>query len=261
MVECAEGAIRELKKGVAQNMLQTTAPKCLWDDCAKLEALIRSHTSHGIYKLDGQVPETLVIGSTADISEIAEFKWYQWVYFCDTAVGFLEDEEILGRYLGPSTDIGPAMAAKMLKVYGQTVVRTTFRPLTDDEKQKDKTKQKKMRFDAKIERTLGAGFKPDDYKGDPDVETPMMPPYGDDKGNEPQMPDADDIDVDAYGQYVGADVNLAQGDSMANGRVVGRKQERDVSLKGRADSNPKKDTRTYNFLCSRMDPRSNTPLT
>jgi hypothetical protein len=76
----------------------------------------------------------------------------------------------------------------------------------------------------------------------------MMPPYGDDKGDEPQMPDADDIDVDAYDQYVGADVNLPQGDSMANGRVVGWKRERDGSLKGRADSNPMKDTRTYNVM-------------
>jgi hypothetical protein len=148
----AEGAIRELKKGVARNMLQTMAPKCLWDNCAKLEAIIRSHTSHNICKLDGQVPETLVTGSTANISEIAEFKWYQWVYFCDsTTVGFFpDDKEILGRYLGPSTDIGPSMLAKMLKGNGQTVVQTTFRPLTDHEELKEEMKQKKIRFDAEM---------------------------------------------------------------------------------------------------------------
>jgi hypothetical protein len=100
-----EGAIRKLKKGVARNMLQTTAPKGLWDDCAELEALVRSHTSHDIYKLDGQVPKSLV----------AEFKWYQWVYSRDTVIGFPEDKEILGHYLGPSSDISPAMAAKILK--------------------------------------------------------------------------------------------------------------------------------------------------
>jgi hypothetical protein len=60
-------------------------------------------------------------GSTADISNIAEFKWYHWVYFCDTAIQFPQDPKVLGRYLGPSADIGPAMAAKLLKSNDQTV--------------------------------------------------------------------------------------------------------------------------------------------
>jgi hypothetical protein len=165
----AEGAIRELKKGVACNMLHTTAPKCLWDDCAELEALIRSHTAHDIYKLDGQVPETLVTGSTADISEIAEFKWYQWVYFRDTTVAWPGDCEVLGRYLGPAADIGPAMAAKILKNNGQTLVRTTFCPLTNDELLGEDEKKKRADFDLRIKEILGEGFKPDDWKEDPDI--------------------------------------------------------------------------------------------
>jgi hypothetical protein len=48
-------------------------------------------------------------------------------------------------------------------------------------------KQKRTNFDAQIEQALGAGFKPSHYKGDPDVETPIMPPYGDDQGGKPQM--------------------------------------------------------------------------
>jgi hypothetical protein len=85
-------------------------------------------------------------------------------------------------------------------------------------------KQKRTNFDAQIEQALGEGFKPSDYKGGPNVETPIMPPYGNDQGDKPQMPDADNFDVDAYDQYVGADVNLPQGGSMANARVVGRKE-------------------------------------
>jgi hypothetical protein len=30
-------------------------------------------------------------GSTADLLDIAEFKWYQWVYFRDTAIQFPQD--------------------------------------------------------------------------------------------------------------------------------------------------------------------------
>jgi hypothetical protein len=46
-------------------------------------------------------------------------------------------------------------------------------------------KQKRISFDAQIEQTLGEGFKSDNYTGDPDVETPLMPPYGNKQGDEP----------------------------------------------------------------------------
>jgi hypothetical protein len=36
----AEGAIRELKRGVSRKMINTGAPKALWDHCLELEALI-----------------------------------------------------------------------------------------------------------------------------------------------------------------------------------------------------------------------------
>ena len=34
-----------------------------------------------IYSLNGQFPEMVVRGETADISELAEFAWYDWVMF------------------------------------------------------------------------------------------------------------------------------------------------------------------------------------
>lgn len=82
----AEAAIRELKKGVGQQMVRSKAPKRLWDDCLESEAYVRSLTAHEIYKLDRQVPETIVNGETADISPFAIFKWYEWIMFRDTSV-------------------------------------------------------------------------------------------------------------------------------------------------------------------------------
>ena len=64
----AEAAIRELKKGVGRQMVRSKAPKRLWDNCSEREAYVRSLTTHDIYRLDGQVPELLVSGETADIS-------------------------------------------------------------------------------------------------------------------------------------------------------------------------------------------------
>jgi hypothetical protein len=80
----AEGAIRELKKGVGRQMVQTKSPKVLWDYCVEREALVRSHTALNIFSLEGQVPETIMSGQTADISCLAEYKWYQWVKFHDS---------------------------------------------------------------------------------------------------------------------------------------------------------------------------------
>ena len=124
-MQAAEGAIRELKRGVTRKMKRTATPKVLWDHCIELEALIQSHSVNGIYESNGQVPETIMTGSTADISHICEYGWYDWVMFHDNALTFPEDKVVLGRYLGPATDVGGMMTAKILKENGQFVCRST----------------------------------------------------------------------------------------------------------------------------------------
>jgi hypothetical protein len=83
-----EGAVRELKKGVGRQMLRYGCAKRLWDDCIIREAYVRSHTSLDIYGLEGQFPESKIKGETVDISTIAEYAWYEWVKFRDTADKF-----------------------------------------------------------------------------------------------------------------------------------------------------------------------------
>ena len=63
----------------------------------------------------------MVCGETPDISEFASYKWYEWIKFRDQQVAFPHDNFVLGRYLGPSFDIGPAMTAKILKKNGEYV--------------------------------------------------------------------------------------------------------------------------------------------
>ena len=69
--QAAEGAIRELKRGITQKLTGTGSPKVLWDHCLELEALICSNSANGIYETNGQVPETIMKGSTADIANIS----------------------------------------------------------------------------------------------------------------------------------------------------------------------------------------------
>ena len=100
----AEGCVRETKKGSSRKMIRKGSPKPLWDHCLELEALIRSKTSHNIYELMGEVPETRMTGQTADISNICEYEWYDWVMFHDSPATYPEDPMTLGRWLGPSMD-------------------------------------------------------------------------------------------------------------------------------------------------------------
>jgi hypothetical protein len=73
--QATEGCIRELKRGSTRKLIKTGSPKTLWDHCLELEALVHSDTSNDIYMTNGQVPETIMKGTTADISHIAEFGW------------------------------------------------------------------------------------------------------------------------------------------------------------------------------------------
>ena len=107
-------------------MIKTGSPKALWDHCLELEALIRSCTCNDIYGTGGEAPETIMSGSTANISHISKFGWYEWVMFRDNTPTFPDDKLVLGRYLGPATDIGSALTAKILKSNGQFVCRSTL---------------------------------------------------------------------------------------------------------------------------------------
>jgi hypothetical protein len=249
----AEAAIRELKRGVGRQMVRSGAPKRLWDDCLEREAYVRSMTAHDIYKLNGQVPETIVSGETADISPFALFAWYEWVMFRDTSVSYPDDPMVLGRDLGPAIDIGPAMTRKVLKANGKVVYRSTVRSLNPDELADETMKRKRKEFTDKVNSALGDGFKYEDFVNDPELEhlgTPVYQSYADDDGDEfPQM--AEDVDeplepdADTYDQYVGASVSLPIGNELVNAKVLGRKRMLDGTVTGKANKNPILDTRVY----------------
>eukprot|EP00957_Ditylum_brightwellii_P206297 15347729-Ditylum_brightwellii.AAC.2 len=140
-------------------------------------------------------------GNTAKISQFADLAWYQWVYVRDTTIAFLEDKEVLGRYLGPSFDIGPAMCAKFLKENGRVVNRATYRPLTKDELDSPKIKGDINRFDQYILDCHGERITYEDTK-DPMLKyymTPHLPLYEDDDGGGLEhTPDRDNIDESTH---------------------------------------------------------------
>ena len=72
--KAAEREIKELKEGAGHKFLKSRVPKWLWDDCWELEAYIRFNTAHEIYKLDGEVPETVMLGEMSDISQFCKLE-------------------------------------------------------------------------------------------------------------------------------------------------------------------------------------------
>ena len=65
----AKKEMKNLKKGSGRKLIKSGTPKRLWDDCLELDSYVRSNTAHGIYKLDGEVPEMIMSGKTLDISQ------------------------------------------------------------------------------------------------------------------------------------------------------------------------------------------------
>jgi hypothetical protein len=128
-----EGGVRELKRGVGRLMLRYCCPKRFWDDCIIMEAYARSRASLDNFGLEGQAPESKFKVETVAISTIAEYAWYEWVKFRDTAAKLPVSKIQLGRDLGAAIDIVPTMAHNILKNNGSVMYRKSVRYLTPDQ--------------------------------------------------------------------------------------------------------------------------------
>ena len=243
----AEGAIREVKRGAGRKMATTRSPAKLWDHCLELEAMIRSSTALDIYELHGQTPETIVSGQTNDISPYVECRWYDWVMWYSTLAKYPEPKEVLGRWLGPALDVGPAMTSKILKRNGEILFLSSYRKLTDDEMQDPDLKKDRDAFDEEIRKRLGRPLTQEDLKEiDVDAPTPEYELYEDDfEGTTEKVQDIDEVTPEDQDNYVGAQVNLSFGGTIRSGKVKRRATDAEGKVSGLANPNPILDTRLY----------------
>ena len=151
-------------------MLDTGAPEVLWDYCLEWCALVRSHSALNLWSLKGQTPMTKMLGQTADISFLAEFGFYEWVWYLDqegvpgldaTDPGTTQKARLnsmgrkkLGRYLGPDENVGDKMCATVLTEIGTTRTVTSIIPLTAAEKQMDSVRRAKHVYESHLARKL-----------------------------------------------------------------------------------------------------------
>jgi hypothetical protein len=183
-----------------------------------LEALVCSNTSNDIYMTNGKVPETIMTGNTANISHICEFAWYDLVMFGDNIPTFPDHKLILGCYLGPATNVGLALTAKILTSNGQVVYHSTLRHLTDTERCCPVHIADRKSFDDSIAERLGPAAQDSDFLA-VDL-TPEYDLFGD-IGDANADPDPDHADLpvtpEAGDNYIGIDLLVPKGGTMTRG--------------------------------------------
>ncbi|KAL7474823.1 hypothetical protein ACHAW6_000772 [Cyclotella cf. meneghiniana] len=105
----------ELKKGAARKPTWSGAPRRLWCFALEYKSYVHLHTAHDIFQLNGHIPDMVTLGETADISPFCEFGFWDWVKFQHRGVAFSDDPLVLGKYLGPIIDVGPALTQHVMK--------------------------------------------------------------------------------------------------------------------------------------------------
>ena len=181
-----EGEIRELNRGLTRKMLKRNVPNKLWDHCLELELRILSATTLPHFDLDHQTPEAKMYGMSADISDICEFEFYEWVMFNDSQATFPETKFQLGQWLGPAIDVGSAFTYKILKSNGRVFLRSTIRHRTHDELTNPDHIAMTKAFNDNIIQKIGVPATKNDF--DKDYLTPTFEYYNDD--NQDADPDS-----------------------------------------------------------------------
>ena len=113
--------------------------------------------------LGREVLETFTSGEISDTSQFFEHGLHEWVKFRDETVPYLDDNPVLGRYLGPSIDVGPALTAKSLKKNEQVDHSSTYRVLTPDEWESCAENAACDHFDMVVTSKLGASAIVDEF--------------------------------------------------------------------------------------------------
>ena len=107
-----------MKEAVCKDMKESNCPLRFWDYCLERRVQIYNLTSHDHIKVRGSNPHTETFGEQGDISNLCQFRWYQWCYFRDHKAPFPHNQEVLGCVLGPARGEGNELSQWVLKSNG-----------------------------------------------------------------------------------------------------------------------------------------------
>ena len=106
----------------------------------------------------GNSPHFANFGEEGDISNICQFGWYEWIYFCEASSAFPLTFHVLGLCLGTANNEVNEMAQWFLKLNGDIVPRQTMRKLTSDELVCKSEVKQSANSDAAIKQRYGDSF-------------------------------------------------------------------------------------------------------
>ena len=248
----AELYIKLLKEAVRKDMREANSPLCFWDYCIEQRARIYNLTARDNLKIRGTNPHTATLSEEGDISNLCQYKWYDWCYFREHTAKFPHNQEVLGCVLGPVRGDGNEMAQWILKASGSVVPRRSLRPLHHAEVHSSSELNKCKAFDALIERRHGTAISPpkpveesddktfDQYKDEDEAMRPI-----------PDMEDAVDANgtllnqAPAYDRLINAEVALQLDERMASGKVSKRAVGPDGRISGKYHEDPKLNSILY----------------
>ena len=91
---------------------------------------INNLTDSPLFQIQGQNTHLANFGEEGDISNVCQFKWYEWAYSMDGADKFPNQAQFLFRVLGTTKNCGNEMAQLCLKANENIVPRRSVVPLT-----------------------------------------------------------------------------------------------------------------------------------
>ena len=258
----AELYIGLMKEAVRKDMKYSDSPLKFWDYCAERKAQIHNLTAKDLFQLKGSNPITATFGDEGDISNLCEFEWFDWCYYCNKE-DFPHQQERLGRVLGPAKNEGNEMAQWILKDTMRIVPRRSVRPLTEAETRNESIKLEQTRFMEKCRKTHGdkltivQPIKVETVEDEDDDEddNSVFIPYEDYQTPPRTMPPQDITDDN--GEYIGLNIITDQLIGMevvfdqgkrrhATGTIISKCVNENGRPIGTYDHNPKLNSCIYN---------------
>ena len=92
----AELYIGLIKESTRKDIRESHSPLVLWDYAAELRARMFNMTAKNLFQLQGMNPHMATFGVEGDISNICQYKWYEWIYFRDGSMKYPFMKEVLG---------------------------------------------------------------------------------------------------------------------------------------------------------------------
>jgi hypothetical protein len=225
--------------------------------CCEWVSAIRQLTAHSIPALNGRVATELLQGDTPDISEYAQFDWYEPVWFIDPTSAFPEMKKRLGWWVGVASDVGQAMTFWILPESCIPIARSSVACVFPEVAATDEFKADLAEVDLAIKTKIGnsktveenqviegqlanlvSGPTDDVFKGYANKDFHPLEEAAEKAEANNYMPETLD-------KYLTAEVLLPTGGELLRGVVKARKHDADGNPVGTRHSSPILDTREY----------------